>query len=224
MITFSTNFENFKNALKTVLSASNSKMQGSALYYIVFKLFNDKIELAATDGNRIRLKRLKLDAILPEVTEPVKIIIDGNILLNQIKNFKVEKASQHLVSMFFEYDNENKKMSCECPQIILQKTNIITANLNYPAYEQLITNYSNADMNFIDEMLQSDTDTLKVAFTVGYLMDYLKNLDKKDYVLFEIKHNLGGINIYSSEDAALFELLMPVQLKNIIEKQQYNRV
>lgn len=221
MITFSTNFENFKNALKTVTSVNANSYTG-VLHYTMLKIFTDKIELVTTDGSRIRLKRLKLDAKLPEVTEPVKVIIDGNILLNQIKNFKVEKASQHLVSMFFEYDDENKKMSCACPQIMLQKTNIITADLNYPAYEQHITNYSNADMNFINEMRQSDTDTLKVAFTVGYLMDYLKNLDKKDYVLFEIKHNLGGINIYSSEDAALFEMLMPVQLGKITVSQQYN--
>jgi DNA polymerase III sliding clamp (beta) subunit (PCNA family) len=222
MITFSTNFEKFKNALKAVLGASNSKMQGSTLYYVAFKLFNDKIELAATDGNRIRLKRLELDARLPEVTGPIKVLIDGGILLNQIKNFKVEKTSQHLVSMFFEYDDENKKISCQCPQIMLQKTNIITADLNYPQYEQLIKNYNNVNMNFINEMRQGDADTLKVSFTVGYLMDYLKNLDKKSHVLFEIKHNLGGVNVYSSEDAALFELLMPVQWKNIIAKQQYN--
>lgn len=87
MITFSTNFENFKNGLKQVLGATSTDKM-SPLSNVLLKLYNDKIELAATDGNCIRIKRLKLDATLPEVQEPLKVVLNGEILYNHIKYFK----------------------------------------------------------------------------------------------------------------------------------------
>ena len=88
MITFSTNFENFKNGLKQVLGAT-STVKTAVISNVLLKLYDDKIELVATDGNRIRIKRLKLDATLPEVQEPLKVAFNGEILYNQIKSFKV---------------------------------------------------------------------------------------------------------------------------------------
>ena len=88
MITFSINFENFKNGLKQVLGAT-STVKTSVISNVLLKLYDNKIELVATDGNRIRIKRLELDATLPEVQEPLKVAFNGEILYNQIKSFKI---------------------------------------------------------------------------------------------------------------------------------------
>ena len=121
MITFSTNFENFKNGLKQVLGATATE-KTSVLSNVLLKLYNDKIELVATDGNRIRIKRLELDATLPEVQEPLKVAFDGEILYNQIKSFKVtDKTLKDAISVFFEFDKETKEVSIACPQLQLQK-------------------------------------------------------------------------------------------------------
>ena len=121
MITFSTNFENFKNGLKQVLGAT-STVKTSVISNVLLKMYDDKIELVATDGNRIRIKRLKLDATLPEVQEPLKFVFNGEILYNQIKGFKVaDKTLKKVTSAFFEFNEEAKEVSIACPQLQLQK-------------------------------------------------------------------------------------------------------
>ena len=221
MITFSTNFENFKNGLKQVLGAT-STIKTSVISNVLLKLYNDKIELVATDGNRIRIKRLKLDATLSEVQEPLKVVFNGEILYNQIKGFKViNKALEKATNVFFEFNEEVKEVSIACPQLQLQKMNLIVEKYaDYPKYEPLIQRYNTADMDFI-EMLDSDANSLKVSFTAKYLMDYLKQVDKDSIVTFEIKHNMGMINLFSTLDSSLFEGLMPVQAKGIIHSQQW---
>ena len=139
MITFSTNFENFKNGLKQILGATSTE-KTSVLSNVLLKLYNNKIELVATDGNRIRIKRLKLDATLPEVQEPLKVVFNGEILYNQIKGFKVtDKTLKNVTSAFFEFNEEAKEIIIACPQLQLQKTSLIVEkNANYPKYEPLI--------------------------------------------------------------------------------------
>ena len=121
MITFSTNFENFKNGLKQVLGAT-STVKTAVTSNVLLKLYNNKIELVATDGNRIRIKRLKLDATLSEVQEPLKVAFNGEILYNQIKGFKVtDKTLKKVMSVFFEFNEEAKEVTIACPQLQLQK-------------------------------------------------------------------------------------------------------
>ena len=221
MITFSANFENFKNGLKQVLGAT-STAKTSVISNVLLKMYDDKIELVATDGNRVRIKRLKLDATLPEVQEPLKVVFNGEILYNQIKGFKVtNKTLKKVTSAFFEFNEEAKEVSIACPQLQLQKTHLIVEkDANYPKYEPLIQRYNTADMDFI-EMLDCDANSLKVSFTAKYLMDYLKQVDKDSIVTLEIRHNTGMINLFSTLDSSLFEGLMPAQLKGITHSQQW---
>ena len=221
MITFSTNFENFKNGLKQVLGATSTE-KTSVISNVLLKLYDDKIELVATDGNRIRIKRLKLDATLPEVQEPLKVAFNGEILYNQIKSFKVpDKTLKKVTSAFFEFNEEAKEIIIACPQLQLQKTHlIIEKDANYPKYEPLIQRYNTSDMDFI-EMLDCDANSLKVSFTAKYLIDYLKQVDKDSIVTFEIKHNMSMINLFSTLDSSLFEGLMPAQVKGITHSQQW---
>ena len=221
MITFSTNFENFKNGLKQVLGAT-STVKSAVISNVLLKLYNDKIEMVATDGNRIRIKRLKLDATLPEVQEPLKVAFNGEILYNQIKGFKItDKTLKKVTSAFFEFNEEAKEITITCPQLQLQKTSLIIEKYaDYPKYEPLIQRYNTSDMDFI-EMLDCDANSLKVSFTAKYLIDYLKQVDKDSIVTFEIKHNLGMINLFSTLDSSLFEGLMPAQVKGITHSQQW---
>ena len=211
MITFSTNFEDFKKGLKQVLGAT-STIKTAVISNVLLKLYNDKIELVATDGNRIRIKRLELDATLPEVQEPLKVAFNGEILYNQIKSFKVtDKTLKKLTSAFFEFNEEAKEIVIACPQLQLQKMNLIVEkDANYPKYEPLIQRYNTSGMDFI-EMLDSDANSLKVSFTAKYLIDYLKQVDKDSIVTFEIKNNIGMINLFSNSDSSLFEGLMPAK-------------
>ena len=221
MITFSTNFENFKNGLKQVLGAT-STVKTAVISNVLLKLYDNKIELVATDGNRIRIKRLKLDATLPEVQEPLKVAFNGEILYNQIKSFKVtDKTLKKVTSAFFEFNEEAKEVIIACPQLQLQKTSLIIEKYaDYPKYEPLIQRYNTSDMDFI-EMLDCDSNSLKVSFTAKYLIDYLKQVDKDSIVTFEIKHNMGMINLFSTLDSSLFEGLMPAQAKGITHSQQW---
>ena len=223
MITFSTNFENFKNGLKQLLGAT-STVKTSVISNVLLKLYNDKIEMVATDGNRIRIKRLELDATLPEVQEPLKVAFDGEILYNQIKGFKVtNKILKEVTSAFFEFNEETKEVSIACSQLQLQKMNLIVEKVaNYPKYEPLIQRYNTSDMDFT-EMLDSDANSLKVSFTAKYLMDYLKQVDKDSIVTFEIKSNIGMINLFSNSDSSLFEGLMPAKGKSFTHKQQWGK-
>ena len=221
MITFSTNFENFKNGLKQVLGAT-STVKTSVISNVLLKLYDDKIELVATDGSRIRIKRLKLDATLPEVQEPLKVAFNGEILYNQIKGFKVtgEKLKE-VTSAFFEFNEEAKEIIIACPQLQLQKVSLIIEKYaDYPKYEPLIQRYNTSDMD-CTEMLDCDTNSLKVSFTAKYLIDYLKQVDKDSIVTFEIKHNMSMINLFSTLDSSLFEGLMPAQIKGITHSQQW---
>ena len=188
---------------------------------VLLKLYNDKIELVATDGNRIRIKRLKLDATLPEVQEPLKVAFNGEVLYNQIKGFKVtDKTLKKVTSAFFEFNKEAKEVTIACPQLQLQKISLIIEKYaDYPKYEPLIQRYNTADMDFI-EMLDSDANSLKVSFTAKYLLDYLKQVDKDSIVTFEIKHNMGMINLFSTLDNSLFEGLMPAKTE-VTHKQQW---
>ena len=221
MITFSTNFENFKNGLKQVLGAT-STVKTAVISNVLLKLYDNKIELVATDGNRIRIKRLKLDATLPEVQEPLKVAFNGEILYNQIKSFKVtDKTLKKVTSAFFEFNEEAKEVIIACPQLQLQKTSLIIEKYaDYPKYEPLIQRYNTSDMDFI-EMLDCDANSLKVSFTAKYLIDYLKQVDKDSIVTFEIKHNMSMINLFSTLDSSLFEGLMPAQAKGITHSQQW---
>ena len=221
MITFSTNFENFKNGLKQVLGAT-STVKTAIISNVLLKLYDDKIELVATDGNRIRIKRLKLDATLPEVQEPLKVVFNGEILYNQIKDFKVtDKTLKKVTSAFFEFNEEAKEITIACPQLLLQKISLIVEKYaDYPKYEPLIQRYNTTDMDFI-QMLDYDANSLKVSFTAKYLIDYLKQVDKDSIVTFEIKHNMSMINLFSTLDSSLFEGLMPAQLKGITHSQQW---
>ena len=221
MITFSTNFENFKNGLKQILGAT-STVKTSVISNVLLKLYDDKIELVATDGNRIRIKRLKLDATLPEVQEPLKVAFNGEILYNQIKSFKVtDKILKKVTSAFFELNEEAKEVTIACPQLQLQKTSLIVEKYaDYPKYEPLIQRYNTSDMDFI-EMLDNDANSLKVSFTAKCLIDYLKQVDKDSIVTFEIKHNMSMINLFSTLDSSLFEGLMPAQAKDITHSQQW---
>lgn len=221
MITFSTNFENFKNGLKQILGAT-STVKTAVISNVLLKLYNNKIELVATDGNRIRIKRLKLDATLPEVQEPLKVVFNGEILYNQIKGFKVtDKTLKKVTSAFFEFNEEAKEVTIACPQLQLQKTSLIIEKYtDYPKYEPLIQRYNTSDMDFI-EMLDNDANSLKVSFTAKYLIDYLKQVDKDSIVTFEIKHNMSVINLFSTLDSSLFEGLMPAQAKGITHSQQW---
>ena len=223
MITFSTNFENFKNGLKQVLGAT-STIKTSVISNVLLKLYNDKIELVATDGNRIRIKRLELDAALSEVQEPLKVVFDGEILYNQIKGFKVaNKILKEATSAFFEFNEEAKEIVIACPQLQLQKISLIIEKYaDYPKYEPLIQRYNTSDMDF-DEMLDSDANSLKVSFTAKYLIDYLKQVDKDSIVTFEIKHNMSMINLFSTLDSSLFEGLMPAKGKGFIHSQQWGK-
>ena len=222
MITFSTNFEKFKNGLKQVLGATSTE-KTSVLSNVLLKLYNDKIELVATDGNRIRIKRLELDATLPEVQEPLKVAFNGEILYDQIKGFKVtDKTLKKVTSTFFEFNEEAKEASIACPQLQLQKMHLIVEKYaDYPKYEPLIQRYNTSDMDFI-EMLDSDANSLKVSFTAKYLMDYLKQVDKNSTVTFEIKKNMGMINLFSTSDSSLFEGLMPAKTK-VTHSQQWGK-
>lgn len=218
MITFSTNFENFKNGLKQILGAT-STVKTAVISNVLLKLYDDKIELVATDGNRIRIKRLELDATLPEVQEPLKVVFNGEILYNQIKGFKV--TLKKVTSAFFEFNKEVKEVTIACPQLQLQKTSLIIEKYaDYPKYEPLIQRYNTSDMDFI-QMLDCDANSLKVSFTAKYLIDYLKQVDKDSIVTFEIKHNMSMINLFSTLDSSLFEGLMPAQLSGITHKQQW---
>ena len=221
MITFSTNFENFKNGLKQILGAT-STVKTAVISNVLLKLYDDKIELVATDGNRIRIKRLKLDATLPEVQEPLKVAFNGEILYNQIKGFKAaDKTFKKVISAFFELNEEAKEIIIACPQLQLQKTSLIIEKYaNYPKYEPLIQRYNTSDMDFI-EMLDNDANSLKVSFTAKYLIDYLKQVDKDSIVTFEIKHNMSMVNLFSTLDSSLFEGLMPAQAKGITHSQQW---
>lgn len=221
MITFSTNFENFKNGLKQILGATATE-KTSVLSNVLLKLYDDKIELVATDRNRIRIKRLKLNATLPELQEPLKVVFDGEILYNQIKGFKViDKTLKKVTSAFFEFNEEAKEIVIACPQLQLQKMSLIVEkDANYPKYEPLIQRYNTSDMDFT-EMLDSDANSLKVSFTAKYLIDYLKQVDKDSIVTFEIKHNMGMVNLFSTLDGSLFEGLMPALVKDITHKQQW---
>ena len=221
MITFSTNFENFKNGLKQVLGAT-STVKTSVISNVLLKLYDNKIELVATDGDRIRIKRLELDATLPEVQEPLKVAFNGEILYNQIKSFKVtDKALKIVTSAFFEFNEEAKEVTIACPQLQLQKISLIVEKYaDYPKYEPLIQRYNTSDMDFI-EMLDNDANSLKVSFTAKYLIDYLKQVDKDSIVTFEIKHNMSMINLFSTLDGSLFEGLMPAQVKGITHSQQW---
>ena len=221
MITFSTNFENFKNGLKQVLGAT-STVKTSVISNVLLKLYDDKIELVATDGNRIRIKRLELDATLPEVQEPLKVAFNGEILYNQIKGFKVtDKTLKKVTSAFFEFNEEAKEIAITCPQLQLQKTSLIIEKYaDYPKYEPLIQRYNTSDMDFI-QMLDCDANSLKVSFTAKYLIDYLKQVDKDSIVTFEIKHNMSMINLFSTLDNSLFEGLMPAQAKGMTHSQQW---
>lgn len=220
MITFSTNFENFKNGLKQILGAT-STVKTSVISNVLLKLYNNKIELVATDGNRIRIKRLKLDATLPEVQEPLKVAFNGEILYNQIKGFKVtDKTFKKVTSAFFEFNEETKEVTIACPQLQLKTSLIIEKYADYPKYEPLIQRYNTSDMDFT-EMLDCDANSLKVSFTAKYLIDYLKQVDKDSIVTFEIKHNMSMINLFSILDNSLFEGLMPAQAKGITHSQQW---
>lgn len=224
MITFSTNFEDFKNGLKQILGATSTE-KTSVLSNVLLKLYNDKIELVATDGNRIRIKRLELDATLPEVQEPLKVVFNGEILYNQIKGFKVaDKTLKKVTSAFFEFNKEAKEIIFACPQLQLQKMNLIVEKyaVDYPKYEPLIQRYNTADMDFI-KMLDSDANSLKVSFTAKYLIDYLKQVDKDSTVTFEIKNNLGLINLFSNLDSSLYEGLMPAKGKSFTHSQQWGK-
>ena len=75
-------------------------------------------------------------------------------------------------------------------------------------------------MDFI-EMLDCDTNSLKVSFTAKYLIDYLKQVDKDSIVTFEIKHNMSMINLFSTLDSSLFEGLMPAPVKGVTHSQQW---
>lgn len=219
MITFSTNFENFKNGLKQVLGATSTDKM-SPLNNVLLKLYNDKIELAATDGNCIRIKRLKLDATLPEVQEPLKVVFNGEILYNQIKSFKVKnEILKKGTSAFFEFNEEAEEIIIACPLLLLQKMPLIVIkNVNYPKYEQIIERYNIPDMDFI-RMLDSDTNSLKISFTAKYLIDYLKQVKKDSIVTFEIKHNMGMVNLFSAVDRSLYEGLMPAKSEGIHSQQ-----
>ena len=104
-----------------------------------------------------------------------------------------------------------------------KKTSLIVEKYaDYPKYEPLIQRYDAADMDFI-EMLDSDANSLKVSFTAKYLMDYLKQVDKDSIVTFEIRHNTGMVNLFSTLDSSLFEGLMPAQLKGITHSQQWGK-
>ena len=221
MITFSTNFENFKNGLKQVLGAT-STVKTAVISNVLLKLYNDRIEMVATDGNRIRIKRLKLDATLSEVQEPLKVAFNGEILYNQIKDFKVtDKTLKKVTSAFFEFNEEAKEITIACPQLLLQKISLIVEKYaDYPKYELLIQKYNTSDMDFI-EMLDCDANSLKVSFTAKYLIDYLKQVDKDSIVTFEIKHNMRVINLFSSSDSSLFEGLMPARANGITHSQQW---
>ena len=221
MITFSTNFENFKNGLKQILGAT-STVKTSVISNVLLKLYDDKIELVATDGNRIRIKRLELDATLPEVQEPLKVAFNGEILYNQIKSFKItDKTLKKATSAFCEFDAEAKEVTIACPQLQLQKTSLIIEKyVDYPKYEPLIQRYNTSDMDFT-EMLDCDANSLKVSFTAKYLIDYLKQVDKDSIVTFEIKNNMRVINLFSSSDSSLFEGLMPAQVEGITHRQQW---
>ena len=223
MITFSTNFENFKNGLKQVLGAT-STVKTSVISNVLLKLYDDKIELVATDGNRIRIKRLKLDATLPEVQEvqePLKVVFNGEILYNQIKNFKItDKTLKKVTSAFFEFNEETKEVTIACPQLQLKTSLIIEKYANYPKYEPLIQRYNKSDMDFI-QMLDCDANSLKVSFTAKYLIDYLKQVDKDSIVTFEIKHNMSVINLFSTLDSSLFEGLMPAKAKGVTHSQKW---
>ena len=221
MIKISTNFENFKNALKQILGATANN-KNIPIGNVLFKIFNDKIELVATDGNRIRLKRLMLDEVI-NLDKPVKVLINADTLYNQIKNFKVtDKTFKDVISAFFELDVDEKSFIFACPHIGLQKIDITMLDYNYPNYEQLIIGYNNVDDDFM-ALMRNNTDTLKVSFTTKYLLDYLKNLDKDAIITFEIAHNLGMINLYNSSDTALFEGIMPVKVKDVTTSQKWGQ-
>lgn len=222
MIKFSTNFENFKNGLKQILGATATE-KSNILSNVLLKLYNDKIELVATDGNRIRIKRLRLDTMFPEAQKPLKIVFNGEFLYNQIKGIKVgSKEAKKVINAFFEFDEDVNEVTIACPLLQLQKINLIVIKEcdRYPKYEQLIKKYDTADMDFI-QMLDCDDNSLKVSFTTKYLIDYLKQLDKDSIVTFEIKHNMGIVNLFSSLDSSLFEGLMPVHLNDITHKQHW---
>ena len=223
MIKFSINFENFKNGLKQVLGATATE-KTSVLSNVFLKLYDDKIELVATDGNRIRIKRLELDTTVPEVKEPLKVAFDGEILYNQIKSFKVaDKTLKNATSVFFEFNKETKEVGIACPQLQLQKMNLIVEKYaDYPKYEQIIQRYNTADMDF-SKMLDSDANSLKISFTAKYLIDYLKQVDKDSIVTFEIKNNTGMINLFSGLDSSLYEGLMPAKGKSFTHSQQWGK-
>lgn len=222
MIKFSTNFENFKNGLKQVLGATDDD-KNIAIGNVLLKLFDDKVELVATDGNRIRLKRLALDEKI-NIQEPIKTLINVDMLYNQIKNFKVtDKTLNKITSAFFELDADEKSFIFACPIVGLQKISITVLENNYPSYEQLIQNYNHVEMDCMTDMLQSDKETFKIAFTAKHLLDYLKNVDKNSVVAFEVAHNLGMVNVYSCNDSTLFEGLMPAQIKDVTTSQKWGQ-
>ena len=72
-------------------------------------------------------------------------------------------------------------------------------------------------------MLDNDANSLKVSFTAKYLIDYLKQVDKDSIVTFEIKNNIGMINLFSNSDGSLFEGLMPATAKGFTHSQQWGK-
>ena len=68
-------------------------------------------------------------------------------------------------------------------------------------------------------MLDCDANSLKISFTAKYLIDYLKQVGKDSIVTFEIKNNMGMVNLFSATDRSLYEGLMPAKSEGIHSQQ-----
>lgn len=205
MIEFELNFNEFVKTLK-VLNDTRDKLS-VILRNACFKFFADKnniLEIVATDGSRITLKRIKISTktrTWSEVEE--KFIYDVECLYNYLKSFK--KPKEDIVKCSINDSGDLTITDSQQLNFTVKKS-----GLDFPEYEQLIASYCPTD-DFKDYR-HSNGDSFKISFQKKFLEDVLKNMDKKSCITFEIESNLGPVYLYDCKDTSYLTLLMPYRL------------
>ena len=208
MIEFELNFNEFVKTLKVLNDARDKS--SVILRNACFKFFADKnniLEIVATDGNRMTLKRIKISTktrTWSEVEE--KFIYDVECIYNYLKSFKKHKEDIVKCSI-----NDSGDLTITD----LQQLNFTVKKLelNFPKYERLIISYCPTD-DFEDYRHPND-NSFKISFPKKLLEDVLKNMDKESCITFEIESNRRPVYLYDCKDTSYLTLLMPYQSEDI---------
>lgn len=190
-------------ALKQV-SASRSNIDTVPIGSVCFKVLKDHIELVATDGNRLALRRLH------SADNPAEIVGDKYLISNP------EELAKYLLSGHSDYVEVlmDGKIIAFCNVGFTEMFRPVQYFGTYPKYEGILSGYSETGEN----LPQPQQEVFKIGVNRKFLETALKNMTKSKSEIIELKFTAPLSPVYvrnvGFHEVGEVDLIMPIQLRN----------